>query len=272
MFNDRGLAAPRSTGTLAGMTGTTTERERLVQFEQAPNFRDLGGYPSRFGGTTRWGRVYRAAALHEMTPGDLDRFADLGIETVYDLRSSLEYDEHPDPVPSVNVPVLGRFMAENERPDFGAMIEHDHGVAFMRGMTINMLHWGAIEIGLVITGLADADRLPAVFHCTVGKDRTGIVAAILLEVLGVDREIVLDDFQLTDRYRGPHDESAAFQRMLSHGMPPEAAAGALGAPREMMSDALDELDRRYGDAERYLVEHGDVAPAAIERLRAQLLA
>ena len=94
---------------------------------------------------------------------------------------------------------------------------------------------------------------------------------LLLEVLGVDRDTVLDDFQLTDQYRGPHDDSAAFQRMLSHGMPPEAAAGALGAPREMMGDVLVELDERYGDAERYLVEHGEVTPASIDRLRTNLL-
>jgi protein-tyrosine phosphatase len=253
------------------MTDTATERERLVHFEQAPNFRDLGGYPSTFGGSIRWGLVYRAAALHEMTPADIERLAELGIETVYDLRSDIEFDEHPDPVPSINVPVLGRFMAANERPDFAAMVEHGHGFEFMRDMTVNMLHWGAIEIGTVLTGLADTDRLPAVFHCTAGKDRTGIVAAILLEVLGVDRDTVLDDFQLTDQYRGPTDESAAFQRMLSHGMPPEAAAGALGAPREMMGDVLVELDERYGDAERYLVEHGGVASVTIDRLRANLL-
>jgi protein-tyrosine phosphatase len=206
-----------------------------------------------------------------MTPADVVRLAELGIEAVYDLRSSLEFGEHPDPVPSINVPVLGRFMAQNERPDFGSMVEHDHGFVFMRDMTVNMLHWGAIEIGSVIAGLADADRLPAVFHCTAGKDRTGIVAAILLEVLGVDRDTVLDDFQLTDKYRGPRNESVAFRSMLSHGMPPEAAAGALGAPREMMGAVLAELDEHYGDAERYLVEHGQVASAAIDRLRTNLL-
>jgi protein-tyrosine phosphatase len=254
------------------MSGMAIERERLVHFEKAPNFRDLGGYESRHGGTTAWGRVYRAAALHEMTAADLERFRELGIETVYDLRSSLEFGDHPDPVPSINVPVLGRFMANSEPPDFSEMVEHDHGVDFMRRMTLNMLHWGSLEIGTVIAGLADADRLPAVFHCTAGKDRTGIVAAILLEVLGVDRDDVLDDFQLTERYRGSHEESAAFQRMVSHGMPPEAVAGALGAPREMMGDVLLELDERYGGAERYLVEHGEVTPAAIDRLRRNLLA
>ena len=263
---------PAPSATSTGTSAAPTGRDRLVGFDKAPNFRDLGGYPSRHGGTTRWGRIYRAAALHEMTPADIERFERLEIATVFDLRSTVESSEHPDPFPSINVPVLGRFMQQREQPDFSAMVDHDHGVGFMREMTLNMLVWGGDEIGRVISGLAASDTLPAVFHCTAGKDRTGIVAALLLEVLGVDREAVLDDFQLTDRYRVPQDESAAFQRMLSFGMPPEAAAGALGAPREMMGDVLIELDARYGGAERYLLDEGRVDGEAIAHLRAELLA
>ncbi len=244
---------------------------RTIEFEGATNFRDLGGYASRRGGAVRWGRVYRAAALHGMTPNDLDRFAELGITTVYDLRSEMEFTDEPDPVPSISVPILGRYMANHERPDFASFVEHDHGVAFMRDMCLNMLHWGAPEIGSVIGSMAEPERLPVVFHCTAGKDRTGIVAAILLEVLGVDRETVLDDFELTNRFRGPQEESAAFARMLGHGMPPEAAAGALGAPRHMMGDVLEALDAEYGGAEAYLTGPAGLDQATIERLRELLI-
>lgn len=247
-------------------------RERLVDFDAAHNFRDLGGYPSRFGGAVRWRHVYRAAALHEMTAGDVDRFRALGIATVYDLRSTLEYEEHPDPVPAVNVPILGKYMAENEPPDFASVIDHDQGVAFMTQMCVNMLDHGADEIGEVLAGIADAERRPVVFHCTAGKDRTGVVAALLLEVLGVDRERVLDDFQLTDRYRAVDEDSAAFRRMLGFGMPPEAASGALGAPREMMNRALARLDDEYGGAEAYLTSQAGLSPSTIEQLRTGLLA
>lgn len=245
--------------------------QRLVPFEAVVNFRDLGGYESRLGGSVRWGRVYRSAALHEMTADDRRRFDQLGIITVFDLRSSLEFEEHPDPVPAVNVPVLGRYMRENEPPDFAAIIDHDGGVAFMTQMCMNMLDHGGDEIGTVLSALTDLDLLPVVFHCTAGKDRTGIVAALLLEVLGVDRAEVLDDFELTERYRGSHDDSTAFRRMTEFGMPPEAAAGALGAPRRMMGDVLDALDDRYGGAERYLVDHAGLSTDAIDDLRRNLL-
>lgn len=247
------------------------ERDRLIAFDAAPNFRDLGGYASSYGGSVRWGLVYRAAALHEMTPDDRLRFDDLGIVTVFDLRSVVEFEEHPDPVPAISVPVLGRFMSQNGPPDFASMIDHDEGVAFMSQMCMNMLDHGGPEIGAVLAGLADDDRLPAVFHCTAGKDRTGIVAALLLEVLGVDREVVLDDFQLTEQHRGPQEDSTAFQRMIGFGMPPEAAAGALGAPRSMMGDVLDAVDDRFGGVERYLIEHAGLTAPAIDRLRTNLL-
>jgi protein-tyrosine phosphatase len=254
-----------------GPTSDPTGPHRLVPFEAVRNFRDLGGYESRFGGAVRWGSVYRSAALHEMTVDDLRRFDQLGIVTVFDLRSALEFEEHPDPMPAINVPVLGRFMSQSEPPDFASMIDHDEGVAFMSQMCMNMLDYGNLEIGTVLGSLADRGELPAVFHCTAGKDRTGIVAALLLEVLGVDRADVLDDFELTERYRGPQQDSTAFQRMVGFGMPPEAAAGALGAPRRMMGDVLDALDERYGGVERYLVGRADMTPTSIDDLRRNLL-
>jgi protein-tyrosine phosphatase len=248
-----------------------TQPDRLVHFEQAPNFRDLGGYASRFGGMVRWGRVYRAAALHDMTAADRRRFDDLGVRTVYDLRSAMEYTESPDPVPSINLPLLGRYMAENAQPDFPSFVSHDHGVAFMTGMCLNMINWGAPELGQILTAIADEDRLPLVFHCTAGKDRTGVVAAVLLDVLGVDREDILDDFELTNLYRPAGEDTPAFQRMLEHGMPPEAAAGALGAPRPMMAAVLDEIEHRYGGVERYLIDTAGLSTETIDRLRVQLL-
>ena len=112
---------------------------------------------------------------------------------------------------------------------------------------------------------------PVVFHCTAGKDRTGLVSALLLEVLGVDRETVLDDFQLTERYAGPREESHGWQRMIEFGVAPEAAAGAFGAPRAMLGDVLEVLDTRYGGAERYLTERAGVSTATLDALRAALL-
>lgn len=257
---------------LTAMTVPPTDIQRCLDFEGAHNFRDLGGYDSRYGGTTRWGRVFRAGSLDRMTADDLDRFAGLGIDTVVDLRNRDERERAPDPVASLPIPIMGPFMARRGRPDFGALVEHDHGVAFMRDMNLGLLDHASAEIGQVVEVIAGTAGEPVVFHCTAGKDRTGLIAALLLEALGVDRDTVLDDFQLTERYAGPHEESHGWRRMIEFGVAPEAAAGAFGAPRTMMSDVLDVLDARFGGAEQYLVEQAGVTPLTLATLRAHLVA
>ena len=100
---------------------------------------------------------------------------------------------------------------------------------FLRDMYSGLLAHAAAEIGELFRGMAAADALPTLFHCTAGKDRTGVVAALLLTWLGVDRELVLDDFELTEQSRGHQMHEQMFQRMLERGMSPEAAAGMLHA-------------------------------------------
>lgn len=250
---------------------TELVRDRLVPFEGAHNFRDLGGYPSSFGGTTRWGVLYRAAGLSEMTPADLDEFRELGIRTVYDLRRDEEREMAPDPVPTVHVCLLSEVIANAPMPDRSALVDHDDGTNFMRLLYSGLLAHAGPEMGRMISHLVEQDVAPAVFHCTAGKDRTGMLAALILLAVGVDRETVLDDFELTNRYVTRETHAAMYQRMIDHGMSPEAAAGMFAAARPSMAAALDELDEVYGGAEAYLVSHAGLDAGHLARLRALLL-
>jgi protein-tyrosine phosphatase len=244
---------------------------RLIRFEGASNFRDLGGYRSASGGEVRWGMLYRAGRLDRLTPSDLDEFTALGIRTVFDLRREDEREQAPDPVPNVHLCLLSKVEAMNPLPPLELLVEHDHGVQFLREMYSGLLAHAATEIGTLFTTLAQPEAMPAVFHCAVGKDRTGLVAALLLTSLGVDREAVLDDFQLTDEHVDPAHREALVRRMADRGIGPEAAAGILGAPRECMADALDELESRYGGIDRYLREQCGVDGDALRTLRRTLL-
>jgi protein-tyrosine phosphatase len=251
---------------------TELVRDRLVPFEGAHNFRDLGGYPSELGGSTRWGVLYRAAGLAEMTEADVRELVDeLGVKTVFDLRRDDEREMAPDPVPTVHVCLMSQVLAKAPMPDRGEMVDRDHGVQFMRLLYSGLLAHAADEIGRLVGMLVEDDTLPAVFHCTAGKDRTGVVAAVVLRVLGVDREGVLDDFELTDRYVTREHHEELFQRMLERGMGPEAAAGMLAAPRASMAAALDLLDAEYGGIEAYLRGPAGVDDATLGRLRELLL-
>jgi protein-tyrosine phosphatase len=128
-------------------------------------------------------------------------------------------------------------------------------------------------LGRILTDLADESRLPAVFHCAAGKDRTGIVAALLLSVLGVPEEDILDDYELTSRYRTPDRVDAVMNRLRSErGVAPEVAAGILRTPRWAMQSALADISERYGGIDGYLEGPGGMDPSVPEVLRALLLA
>ena len=244
---------------------------RHIPLDGAHNVRDLGGYPSRFGGSVRWRRLFRADRLDALTQSDLDVIEGLELAAVYDLRTIEERSEAPDRIPSMHVPVMSRFVPTFADIDFTGIVDHDDGVRFMTDICIGVLRHAGPEIGAMVFTLADPDRTPMMFHCTAGKDRTGVLAALILETLGVDRDLVLDDFELTGRYHRPDATTDAFRRLIGRGVAPEAASGVLGAPRSMMADTLAVLDEEFGGVERYLVECGGVDRDALESVRSSLL-
>jgi protein-tyrosine phosphatase len=251
---------------------TEPRRGRRVPFEGATNFRDLGGYPTVHGGVTRWGKVYRSDGLQALTDDDIDHFEQLAIKVVYDLRRDEERAGLPNRVPSVGLcimtPIIEAGVESFDRA--GATAQRD-GEDLLRGIYVNMLDHSGSVIGTMFGGLTVHSGLPAVFHCHAGKDRTGLVAALLLEALGVDRETVLDDYELTAKYRLRSHQDDSFARLVKGGLVPEAAAGVLGAPRWAMAETLDRLDQRYGGIEAYLLGPAGLDTETLDRLRHELV-
>ena len=244
--------------------------ERRIPFEAVTNFRDLGGYRTGSGRRIRWGRVFRSDALHGMTEGDVAMYDDLGLTAVYDLRGEVEVAEQPDPMLSRHLPMLSRPAGENIAGAFDGATGED-GERLLAGLYIGQIDHSATTIGELFSALAEPDGLPAVFHCHAGKDRTGLVAALLLEALGVERDAILDDYELTARYRLRAQQDQTFERMMKLGLAPEAAAGVLTAPRWAMRSALEHLDREYGNIERYLTGPAAMELSDLKRLSAELL-
>jgi protein-tyrosine phosphatase len=246
--------------------------DRRVRFDGISNFRDLGGYRNRAGDTVRWGLVFRSDALHGLSGRDLERYEGLGLRVVYDLRRDDERDERPNPVPSRPLTIIGRSADEPFVSPASPRMTAADGERVLQEMYVGLLEHSALQIGELFTGLVEDDGLPAVFHCHAGKDRTGIVAALLLEALGVEREHVLDDYELTGRYRLRSEQESSFGRLIEAGLSPEAAAGVLTTPRWAMQHALDELDARHGGVDAFLIGPAQVRAVDLERLRARLLA
>jgi len=257
------VTAPRD-----GFTSDPTALDRSILFEFVFNVRDLGGLPTVDGRTTRSGVLYRADGVQRLAGADLEKARLLGLRTVIDLRTHGEIDrggrfpveEHP--VDWHHLPILQRMWSDDD------LAATTGAVDFLCDRYVDMVADGAPSIARVVE-LA-GDGAPLLFHCAAGKDRTGVVAAVLLGLLGVSHEEIAVDYHATagamaafvDWLTVAHPE--AIDSMTSQ--PPEY----LEAPMEAMVAFLEHVDQRYGSMEG-MAEHLGVEPVTVERLRSALL-
>ncbi|MFH7594229.1 tyrosine-protein phosphatase [Streptomyces racemochromogenes] len=240
---------------------------RHVPFTRLHNFRDLGGYRCADGRTTAWGRLYRADSLGKLEGAaeDWERFLGLGIRTVIDLRYPWEIEARG------RIPEPERFTYANlsieHRPYDQAAIDPSLDPwRYLADRFAEVAEDGTEEIRGAIELIADGPG-PAVFHCTSGKDRTGLLAALVLTLLGVDEEQVLADFALTELaterltadWRAGHPDRTLL--WPSYGR----------APATVMALVLADLTSRYGSPSGYLADTVGITPATTARLRERLL-
>jgi protein-tyrosine phosphatase len=159
------------------------EIERHIALENALNFRDVGGYRTADGHRVRWRRMFRAGGLSDLTPADLAVLRDLGIKTVLDLRSTAEWESGRFPVD--DHPVTFHHLPLVEEILDPTRYSVPEGMLAARYQEIAQI--GSSYIAQAISIVADADTHPIVVHCLAGKDRTGVVVALVLGLLGVSR-------------------------------------------------------------------------------------
>jgi protein-tyrosine phosphatase len=247
---------------------------RHLYFEACFNFRDLGGYPCADGREVRWATLYRSDTLHRLTATDAESFRALGLRTVIDLRSSTEIDEfgrldvdHAG-VTWHNVPMLDNLKLSVPDPSDQApppAVPSTAGEGYLR-----IAEDFAPSVAEAFGILAREDALPAVFHCTSGKDRTGILAALVLGLLGVTDDVIASDYVLTQQARArstPWIEAnePAFAAFLAQ-IPPDRRA----IRPDRIVGFLDELRSKYGTVSEFLTTSG-VTEKQLETLRDRLV-
>ncbi|MDX2171165.1 MAG: tyrosine-protein phosphatase [Deltaproteobacteria bacterium] len=239
---------------------------RTIDLAGCHNFRDLGGYPTADGRQVRWRQVFRSDALHHLTAPDVARLRDeIGLGTIIDLRSSGELSSEG------RGPLGGEAMTFHHLPLFEGNTSRSAAPPDMRLADLYglMADFARQPIGRVLTTLADSDA-PAVYHCAAGKDRTGVISAILLSLLGVADEVIVADYAVTrdnlDAIVARLMSTRGYQEMLAT-LPPDT----MHAEPETMIGFLARLRDQYGSAEEYARSAG-VAADAIGRLRARLVA
>jgi protein-tyrosine phosphatase len=263
---------------LAGDGPFVITAERLVPLEGALNFRDLGGYRSADGRRVRWGCVFRSDHLGGLTDADLAKLERLGVQVIVDYRGPGEHEATPSRIAADGAMVrmdraIGDGAVEGvslyDRIVDGSLT--DFGVADLTTFYLATFEASATIFGEVLGLAADHDRHAIVFHCTAGKDRTGLTAALLLAALGVDDPQILDDYELTNRYRSGRRVEVLRPELAEQGIDIDRFLPLFTAPRRALADALIGLRERHGSIERYLTDRAGLTPDAIAQLRAHLL-
>jgi protein-tyrosine phosphatase len=240
-------------------------RSRALEWDALLNARDLGGLPTHQGGRTRFGSVVRSDNLMHLTGAGRTALLAYGIRTVIDLRLPFELKEEPDPFATRDGhPVTYRSISfidpAADRPSDRLTLAEDY---------IGMLHRFRPQVAAVMCAIAEAGEGGIVVHCAAGKDRTGLISALLLSLAGVPPEAIADDYALTTEALRPREE-----RWLAEGpgvrAEREAALAWNRARPEVMLQVLADIDRRHGGIEGYL-GWVRVSDEELERIRERLL-
>ncbi|WP_441247996.1 tyrosine-protein phosphatase [Kitasatospora sp. McL0602] len=241
---------------------------RHIEFQKLHNFRDLGGYRAADGRSVRWGRLYRSDSLGKLVgapEADQQAFEKLGIRTVVDLRYPWEI-EAKGRVPERHAVDYHNLSIEHRPYDQEALGTDIEVAPFLAGKFAEVAEDGVAELRQVLRLIAEADAAPLVFHCAAGKDRTGIVAALVLSLLGVDEEAIIEDFALTGLAT---DRFVADWGRVNGRAPHWPGFGQ--APADLMRRFLADLTTRYGSAATYATDRLGADAALVTALHAHLL-
>jgi protein-tyrosine phosphatase len=245
---------------ISGLTGVP---ERRIAVPGTANLRDVGGYPAVGGGTVRWRTLYRSDALNRLGGSGRAVLAGLGLRTVIDLRTRGEVAVAPTALDghvarTCHVPLFTEAAIGRLPPELAAVYAY-------------MVDRCGRAIARAIGQLCGDAALPGLIHCTAGKDRTGLVMALILEVIGVPDDVIAADYAQSSWHIDP-DVTWDIQRIRAvSGVGRWIDLGALGSPPEVVRAALARVRDRSGSVPGYLLDNG-LSRRDLEILRTTLVA
>ncbi len=258
-------------------TKGTWVAERRVAMEGTVNFRDLGGYKAEDGRQIKWGIIFRGDSLQRATDSDLKLLKQMNIREVFDFRREEEVKKGPNKFPEnyqLNYhhhPVVHgefNFISAMERLKINKS-DWIREETIVKGYIDNTVKF-ALTWGKVMKRLAMDDCPPLFFHCTAGKDRTGICAALILSALGIPRETILSDYLLSNPYIKV--VWIRVQKMIKEqGINPEKLAPFFSAPEYAMNSLLDHLETEFGGTLNFIRNHTGINQNVIEEFKKRVL-
>jgi protein-tyrosine phosphatase len=251
--------------------------DRFIPLEGAANFRDIGGYLTESGKRVLSGKVFRSDELSELSDTDLLTLKDIGLRFIFDLRNSREVKKKTDRIPK-DAPYEYRhtpiYEKEPKKEYLPAILFKRHKLGdVLAERYFYMIEKHAEVFGKILSYFADPNNFPIVYHCNAGKDRTGIITAFILSLLGVPDETIIADYSLSnlgfEHYFGEFVED---QRHSIMGVKDEEFQGLFIVKPDWMKNLLTHLRENYGSVEKYLINKAKMDSFTIDRIRTNLLA
>lgn len=267
------VALPGGAARAEPTQAVASSHQRVLPLEGGRNFRDLGGYRTSDGHSVRWGVLFRSGSMVGLTPHDYAYLGRLGIRVVCDFRDTRERKAEPTAWPAPGAPEM---LSDDYSLDYAGLLPAGPmstwtGAAARERLAASyprMLQQFNSQYRRMFAELL-AGKAPLAFHCSAGKDRTGIAAALLLTALGVPRETVIADYLLTNQTLDPASLLAGKATATSPWaqLPVDVRAALFGADRSYIEAALAVVDAHPGGADGYLNDELGVGPAERARLR-----
>jgi len=245
------ITTGRSYFQLVTKDGNAILAEKHLPMEGGYNFRDLGGIQTKDGRYVKWGKIFRTDDLHKLTEKDLTYLSSIPITSVVDFRSEAEIEKDPDILPpSVknkhklslypgNLEALGEEVLRL-KPDEIDQIMRDMNVQFVTDPVCIKEYKTFFEL------LQKEENLPLLFHCTAGKDRTGMGSCLFLASLGVDEETILSDYFLSNTYLA--DKYAHYVELYP------SLKTIFEVKKEYLKAAIDRMKKDHGSIENFLTK------------------
>ncbi|MBB5634439.1 protein-tyrosine phosphatase [Pedobacter cryoconitis] len=245
---------------------SVTDSTRAVAVKGATNFRDLGGYTTKQGKQVKWGKIYRSGEISKLTDADLVLLNQRHINFIVDFRGNDEVAKAKDRLPQgaeyLQLPAgsenLGNWMAQ-----LGKLNSADSLMESFYGQTS---HLKAKYKPFFQALLKQSDSSALLFHCTAGKDRTGIGAALLLYALGVPEETILDDYLLSNEFRKEENEKMV-KGMVKMGIKEQVAKDLAGVKKEYLMATYQAVLSEYGSMDSFLETEMGLSDSDITSLR-----
>ena len=242
---------------------------REVKLEGAVNFRDLGGYKTKEGKKVKMNVLYRSAALNTLTDKDLEKLSTLHIKYDFDFRGPYEVKTAPDKIPTgttrISLPAGSENIGDsNYMKNMGKYMKSD---SFLLSFYTNLTPFKDRYTPLFDSLLANTNVSPILFHCTAGKDRTGIAAALILYALGVDENTIYEDYEATNYYRRNENAKSIAQMTKYYGLDEKIASNLMGAKKEYIAATFATIKATYGSIDTYLQKELGLNASKINKLR-----